>query len=377
MSAQRIFATAVCNLDTALLQTVLPLLESEKVEAIEWSFDALFQHNTLPDWFTELLHEFAQHGRLVGHGVFFSLFSGRWSFAQSEWLRHLAVLSKQIPFDHVTEHFGFMTGEDFHKGAPLAVPFTKNTLRLGTDRLMRIQQAANCPVGLENLAFAYSLDEVQQHGAFLHELLQPVNGFIILDLHNFYCQLHNFQLDFETLIALYPLEMVREIHISGGSFDEQPTLFPPKIRRDTHDDSVPETVFSLLAKTLPLVPNLKFVVMEQLGTALHSLEQQAQYRNDFDRMSSIITKFNKKNKKINVFQSFLPKSLLILPENPYEDLVLAQQQQQLSDILENAPDWQAANTLLVQSDLKNSAWQVENWQPYMLQTALSIAQKWR
>jgi uncharacterized protein len=377
MQTQRVLATAVCNLDTALLQTILPLLENEKVEAIEWSFDALFQHSTLPDWFTELLHEFAQHGRLVGHGVFFSLFSGRWSREQGEWLRHLAALREKMPFDHVTEHFGFMTGEDFHKGAPLSVPFTKSTLRLGTDRLMRIQQAANCPVGLENLAFAYSLDEVEQHGAFLHALLQPVNGFIILDLHNFYCQLHNFQLDFDALIALYPLEMVREIHISGGSFDEQPALFPPKIRRDTHDDSVPETVFSLLEKTLPLVPNLKFVVMEQLGTALHSPEQQAQYRNDFDRMSDIITEFNKKSSQKAIFNDFQLHSTLILPEKPYEDLVLAQQQQMLSDILENATDWQAANALLLQSELRNSAWQVENWQPYMLQTALSIAQKWR
>ncbi len=37
---------------------------------------------------------------------------------------------------------------------------------------------------------------------------------------------------------------------------------------------------------------------------------------------------------------------------------------------------QQAKQLLQQSSLSNSAWQIEQWQSEMLETALTIAQKW-
>lgn len=116
--------------------------------------------------------------------------------------------------------------------------------------MQRIAEACNCPVGLENLALAYSLDEVKKHGDFLSELISPINGFIILDLHNFYCHLHNFEISWDEFIKLYPLDRVREIHISGGWVPS--TIEPNRnIRRDTHDESVPMEVFDLLKDVMP------------------------------------------------------------------------------------------------------------------------------
>ncbi|HRF40476.1 MAG TPA: hypothetical protein PK198_16910, partial [Saprospiraceae bacterium] len=68
-----------CNLDSNIITAALPLLEQEHVEAIEWSFDALFNWNEVPAWFRDLLQVFADAGRLTGHGIFFSIFSARWS----------------------------------------------------------------------------------------------------------------------------------------------------------------------------------------------------------------------------------------------------------------------------------------------------------
>jgi uncharacterized protein (UPF0276 family) len=94
-------------------------------------------------------------------------------------------------------------GENFHYGAPLPSPYGASTLRIGQDRLSRIYDACRYPVGLENLAFSYLLDEVKHHGEFLEKLLDPVHGFLILDLHNLYCQLHNFAVPDEEFIAQY------------------------------------------------------------------------------------------------------------------------------------------------------------------------------
>lgn len=366
-----ILSSVSCNLDRHLLQASFPLFEAGEVQAIEWSFDALHDMNEIPSWFTGLLKEFAAAGRLIGHGVYYSLFSGRWLPEQENWLKELEVRSREFRFAQVTEHFGFMSGPDFHKGAPLAVPLTDETLAVGRDRLMRLAQACRCPVGLENLAFAWSREEAQKHGQFLKDLLSPVNGFLILDLHNLYCHLTNFELEYEDAIASYPLDRVREIHISGGSWADS---MGNRVRRDTHDDAVPEAVFGLLESTLPRCPNLKYVVLEQMGIALETKEKQAQFQADFRQMDRLVTACNEAypDRQPDPFHA---PSFLIGPTPP-EFPELYQQQKELSRILVSADGPAKALKNLRESDLAQSGWDFESWSPSMLETAMQIAQKW-
>lgn len=375
MKKPEILSAVACNLDADILAACLPLMEESRVEAIEWSFDALFRVKQVPPWFLELLTIYSNEHRLIGHGVFFSLFSGRWRPQQEEWLKHLQQTSQTFRFDHVTEHFGFMTGKDFHHGAPLNIPYTRSTLAIGQDRLKRIQHACQCPVGLENLAFSYSAEEVKRHGDFLEKLLEPVNGFIILDLHNLYCQLHNFNIPYEELINLYPLNKVREIHISGGSWDDSISAPGKTVRRDTHDDEVPEEVFDLLHKTIPRCPNLKYVVMEQLGTSLNNPEQRSMFYHDFVRMQTIVQEKNEQRTSTPL-ESFLPSSSVALGKVE-EDETLYGQQLELSSILETAGSCDEAIQQLSQSSLAHSPWQIEQWEPYMIEAAIKIAQKWK
>ncbi|MBX2922030.1 MAG: DUF692 family protein [Chitinophagaceae bacterium] len=350
------------------------MLQESRVEAIEWSFDALYQVQEIPGWFEELLHAYSNENRLLGHGVFFSLFSGRWSDHQAEWLNHLKQTCTKFHFDHITEHFGFMTGADFHHGAPLNIPYTPVTLSIGKDRLSRIYDACRCPVGLENLAFSYSLEEVKQHGEFLDKLIQDVNGFIILDLHNLFCQLHNFSVGYEEMIALYPLHKVREIHISGGSWDITDTGTQKTIRRDTHDDAVPSEVFGLLEKTIPKCTHLKYVVLEQLGNGLRTEESRQNFYNDFLRMEDIVQKNNKKIRDHENF-SFLPVHPPV-PSIIVEDEKLHFQQMELSHILETALSYEDAVKKLNASSLACSDWKIETWNSAMIETARKIARKW-
>jgi len=369
-------STLACNLETNLILAALPLFEAERVGALEWSFDALYAHEQLPDWFTALLTTYSEAGRLVGHGVFFSLLSGRWTSEQQAWLTRLRALSREFRFDHITEHFGFMTGADFHKGAPINIPCTAVTLALGQDRLSRIQDACRCPVGLENLAFAYSLDDVKRQGDFLRQLIEPVNGFIILDLHNLYCQSKNFNLNLTDLLSLYPLDRVREIHISGGSWAGVDVEPGRQIRRDTHDDAVPDDVFDWLGTSIDRCPNLGYVVLEQLGTGLATESERLAFQADFNRMDSIVEQKNDLTNE-RTMTSFLPKVPLIINPVPLENHRLYTQQIELSVILETAADAKQAHLRLADSSLANSEWEVERWEPAMLETAVAIARKWK
>ena len=371
----KVESAIACNLDTYVLRAALPLLEQQQVEAIEWSFDTLHQTREIPDWFTELLHTYSKGNGLIGHGVFFSLFTGAWTPDQQKWIDHLKKVASFFKFQHITEHFGFMTGASFHQGAPISIPLTESTLAIGRDRLQRIYEACECPVGLENLAFSYSLDEVKRHGDFLEQLITPINGFIILDLHNLYCQMHNFELNFEEIIKFYPLHRVREIHISGGSWQEMEAAPEQKVRRDTHDDGVPNEVFDCLKKAMRICPNLKYVVMEQLGTGLKLQSEQERFRADYSRMKMSVDQHNAVSNRMDL-ASFLPATLSPLA-TPAFDIALQAEQLELSGILESATDYKDAQRRLANSALANTAWQVENWSSHMLEAVIQIAQKWK
>lgn len=371
----KIFSAISCNLDDNILLASLPLFEAEKIEAIEWSFDTLFKNPDIPLWFTELLNAFGAENRLIGHGVFFSLFSGNWSKEQQDWLFHLEKISSAYRFDHISEHFGFMTGENFHNGAPVSIPFTEKTLAIGRDRLKRIYNACNCPVGLENMAFSYSLDTAKQQGEFLDKLVEPVNGFIILDIHNLYCQIKNFDIEFDNIINIYPLNRVREIHISGGSWEESKVVAGKKIRRDTHNDAVPEEVFEILNAAICKCPNLKYVVLEQLGNGLDTLQSRDAFQQDFIKLDAIVQSANARDIE-TIINTFLPTGPVSCG-SPVEDALLYAQQAELSTILETATTYAHASQLLTSSKLANTDWEVEKWEPHMLETAISIAQKWK
>ncbi|WP_202409410.1 multinuclear nonheme iron-dependent oxidase [Hufsiella arboris] len=367
-----IASTIACNLDSDILSAAIPLFEESRVEAIEWAFDSL-DFSEVPEWFSDLIDAYSKEGRLIGHGVFFSIFSGRWSIQQQEWLDNLKKLSARFKFDHITEHFGFMTGANFHYGAPLAVPFNSKTLTIGRDRLNRIYDACQCPVGLENLAFSYSIDEVKKHGEFLETLVEPVNGFIILDLHNLYCQMHNFSISFDEIIKLYPVDRVREFHISGGSW-ENSSLSGKRIRRDTHDDAVPDEVYQLLDSALDHCKNVRYVTMEQLGSGLKTEESRSNFYNDFLKMQQIVR--NKTSVPNDAENTFFPPKI-VPPGDIIEDENLYIEQQQLSYILENSTSYDDAVSRIKSSVLAKSDWGIESWAPHMLETAISIAQKWK
>ena len=272
-------------LEADFAAAALPLFAEGQVDILEWSFDVLWNGAPGPDWLPSLLQEYASAGRLLGHGVSYSMFSANADARAREWCERLRQECRNASYQHISEHFGFMVAGDFHRGTPLPLPCTEEVLRIGHDRLQLLAEACGVPVGLENLAFAFCEADVREQGAFLDALLQPVDGFVLLDLHNIYCQSCNFGISAEELLRAYPLHRVRELHLSGGSWSEAEGA---TVRRDTHDGPVPDELFPLLEKALELCPNVRAVILEQLGSALNDERARERYRADFTRITEIV-----------------------------------------------------------------------------------------
>lgn len=266
------------------LAASLPLFEADEVDVLEWSFDTTWLDEHLPPWMPDLLDDYAASGRLLGHGVSFSLLSAAMEAQQSEWLANLRTAFARRSYVQLSEHFGFMTARGFEFGAPMPVPFTDAALRIGRDRLKQLADAARVPIGLENLALAFSATDVRDQGPFLEALLEPVDGFLILDLHNVHCQAENFGIDPKAIVAAYPLDRVRELHVSGGSWSGEGEA---RIRQDTHDDSVPEPLFELTRWALERCPHVAHIILERLGDTIAGPADAAQLVADFRRLRAL------------------------------------------------------------------------------------------
>ncbi len=264
------------------------LFQNNKVEALEWSFDLTLNGVVIEPWAQELIDKFSAISALTGHGVNLSPLSARFSQRQKDWLEYAQKEFRTRKYVHASEHFGFSEAGPIKQGAPLSVPMNKESLSTGKEMMKRYADATGCPVGLENLAFAFSLDDVKKQGEFIDELISSVDGFLLLDLHNIYCQIANFGVSELELLNSYPLSKVREIHLSGGSWSPSVSGKRAAVRRDTHDDGVPQEVFNLSALALKLCPNIEFVILERLGNTMFALDEQQEFRDDFESIEQIL-----------------------------------------------------------------------------------------
>ncbi|MEQ1571412.1 MAG: DUF692 family multinuclear iron-containing protein [Myxococcota bacterium] len=254
-----------------------PALAAGRVEAVEWTVDAGF--GGVPASIGAALDAFGAAGRLYGHAIGYSPLSAGRTDHQRGWLAQLRADPR--PYRHLSEHFGWFLGGPFVDGAPLPCPRTRDTVRIGQDNLRRLRDAAGCPVGLENLALATSAADALDQGPFVAELLDAVDGFVHLDLHNLWCQEVNFGLEPEALLARWPLDRVRVMHVSGGSWRAG-------VRRDTHDDDVPEPVWDRLAAVLPRVPACEVVFVERIATSFDAHRAAESFARDFDHLRAVL-----------------------------------------------------------------------------------------
>ncbi|HEX4422182.1 MAG TPA: DUF692 family protein [Kofleriaceae bacterium] len=273
--------------EKAFRAAALPLFEAGLVDALEVDIDNEWGNSrgrvrARPAWQTELLDLFADEDALYGHGVWFSFLTARLDDRQHRWLELLAEECQRRRYRHVTEHFGWMTSGPFIQNTLFPLPYTPGAVELGRDRLCLLADAARCPVGLENLATTLGPADATEQAAFLGEILTPSSGVLILDVHNVWTQAVNLGLPAEELLLGYPFHLVREIHVSGGSwFQPEHTADRRPVRMDSHDGAMPRAaVLPLLAMALARCEHLEVVFYERRGV-LGTEAYRETYREEF------------------------------------------------------------------------------------------------
>lgn len=345
------------------LLALLPLLQNGDIDVVEWSFDTLFGFQE-PKWLKDILEFYASHDNLLGHGVYYSIFDANWTSRQDKWLADLEKELSVRKYTHITEHFGFMNTDNFHQGVPLPISLHPKVVDLAKDRLSRLQNVVNMPIGIENLALAFSEKEIFEQNIFLTQIIEDIDGFLLLDLHNIYCQAHNFKIPILEILKTFPLHKVKELHLSGGSWQESIYKKGEKIRRDTHDDQIPIEIIEILPFVLNNTPHLEYIIIERLSSSLITKEEIERYHKDFYLVKEIIDQmhYNTIEMPWNPIYSKLDSPII-------NDELLAEQKV-LTQFLYDKTD----PSVITEHPFEY--FQVKLWNSEMINTASEIIKKW-
>lgn len=351
------------------LDAIEPLLRNEEIEALEWAFDTLIDMDQLPERHHAILNYFSHKNQLYGHGVFYSPMAAKWLPKQQNWIDKLDEYLQRYSFGHLSEHFAFMSSLDAHHGMPLPFYIGQEAIDITINRMRIFAEKTNLPVGLENLAFTFTPSEIARQADNMTRVLEAVNGFVVLDLHNIYCQAVNFDLSMESIIALYPLERVKEIHISGGSWSQTDYADRP-VRRDSHDSSIPAEIFIELEKTILKTPNLDLVVMERNGHTFTSEKIAAEFRAEFLEMKKIVKAFDPTKNNYFKYPGVLEKTM------PIDNLDLYNAQNQIMNLFESEASPEKFLQKMKASPQMSSAFHPNEWSLGMADTAIQALGAW-
>ena len=200
------------------------------------------------------------------HGVGLSI--GSYDAMNSNYLFLLDELFKRLAITWHSEHLAYAQVDGQNLNTMLAVPRTKEMLDLLTSRVLDLKSRYGVPFLLENIANLLPSHRYEYTPAeFLNELHQTSGCGFILDIYNLECDEHNYNFSLEEYIKFLNLQAVREIHIAGGTTEENMKL-------DIHSRKVSDRTLQLTRQVLGQNSAVEVVTYELLPEAYSLYEPQ-------------------------------------------------------------------------------------------------------
>ncbi|MEZ6195323.1 MAG: DUF692 family protein [Planctomycetota bacterium] len=246
-----------------------------------------------PNRYFELFAELKRRsGRpFVAHGLAFSLGSDGEEDGERErfalWCEGLRFCHAAFDFAWFSDHLGWVNAAGRNPVFPLPLPFTREAVERVATRLRAI--AGIIPtVAFENPGGFARLGPTELQAPFWNAIARAADGRLMLDLHNLHTEGLNLGFDPREVLASLDLGRVVQIHLSGGSESDPRWLASGRtMRLDSHDDGIPEEVWTLLEEVLPHCHGLRGVLVERLNGTLAEDDVPA-LRDEVRRARSIL-----------------------------------------------------------------------------------------
>lgn len=176
------------------------------------------------------------------HGVGLSI--GSMQPLDRDHLSRLKTLCDRYQPESFSEHLAWSTHDSVFLNDLLPLPYTEATLAQVVGHVEQVQSVLGRQMLLENPAtYLLFQESTIEEADFLAEVARRTGCGLLLDVNNVFVAATNHNLDPYDYIARFPLEAVREIHLSGHSETVDDLGAPLLI--DSHDTPVKDPVWAL------------------------------------------------------------------------------------------------------------------------------------
>ncbi len=176
------------------------------------------------------------------HGVGLSI--GSMQPLDSEHLARLKIVCDRYEPESFSEHLAWSTHDTTFLNDLLPLPYTEATLAQVCTHIDQVQTTLGRQMLLENPATYLLFEESTiEETEFLAEVAKRTGCGLLLDVNNVFVAATNHHMDARAYLKRFPVQWVREIHLSGHSETVDDAGAPLLI--DSHDTPVKDPVWAL------------------------------------------------------------------------------------------------------------------------------------
>ncbi len=176
------------------------------------------------------------------HGVGLSI--GSMQPLDSEHLARLKIVCDRYEPESFSEHLAWSTHDTTFLNDLLPLPYTEATLAQVCTHVDQVQTTLGRQMLLENPATYLLFEESTiEETEFLAEVARRTGCGLLLDVNNVFVAATNHHMDARAYLKRFPVQWVREIHLSGHSETVDDAGAPLLI--DSHDTPVKDPVWAL------------------------------------------------------------------------------------------------------------------------------------
>jgi uncharacterized protein len=176
------------------------------------------------------------------HGVGLSI--GSMQPLDREHLARLKTVCDRYEPESFSEHLAWSTHDTVFLNDLLPLPYTEATLVQVVEHVDEVQNTLKRQMLLENPATYLLFEESRiEETDFLAEVARRTGCGLLLDVNNVFVASTNHHMDPRDYLARFPVQWVREIHLSGHS--ETVDDAGARLLIDSHDTPVKDPVWAL------------------------------------------------------------------------------------------------------------------------------------
>ena len=193
----------------------------------------------------DILRRVRERYPLAMHGVSMSI--GSADGLDRAYLARLKALADEIEPLFISDHLSWSRIDAFNSHDLLPLPYTEEALALVCANIAVAQDTLGRAMLIENPSSYIDFEEsTMTEWQFLDAMCARTGCGLLLDVNNIYVSASNHGFDAIDYLDGLPADRVRQIHLAGHSQGEELLI-------DTHDQSVPHSVWQLYEHAVRLV----------------------------------------------------------------------------------------------------------------------------